>query len=71
MAEADTIMMAISQYNFQLPIEQRLVGTEDEIQAVCEQHRQLWTDSSVGYEQNATILQTKFGRKRYSTATKA
>jgi hypothetical protein len=41
MAEADAIMKEIGDYIFQLPVEQRLVGTQDEIQAVCEHHRQL------------------------------
>ena len=34
-------MKEIGDYVFNLPIEQRLVGTQDEIQAVCERHRQL------------------------------
>jgi hypothetical protein len=34
-------MKEIGDYVFQLPVEQRLVGTQDEIQAVCEHHRQL------------------------------
>jgi hypothetical protein len=39
MAEADAIMKEIGDYVFQLPVErQRLVGTHDEIQAVCEHH---------------------------------
>jgi hypothetical protein len=41
MAEADAIMKEIGDYAFQLPVEQRLVGTQDEIQAVCEHHQQL------------------------------
>jgi hypothetical protein len=41
MAEANAIMKEIGDYLFQLPVEQRLVGTQDEIQAVCEHHRQL------------------------------
>jgi hypothetical protein len=42
MAKADAIMKEIGHYVYQLPIEQRLVGTQDEIQAaVCEHHRQL------------------------------
>jgi hypothetical protein len=42
MAKADAIMKEIGHYIYQLPIEQRLVGTQDEIQAeVCEHHRQL------------------------------
>jgi hypothetical protein len=36
MAKADAIMKEIGHYAYQLPIEQRLVGTEDEIQAVCD-----------------------------------
>jgi hypothetical protein len=36
MAKADAIMKEIVHYVYQLPIEQRLVGTQDEIQAaVC------------------------------------
>jgi hypothetical protein len=41
MAKADVIMKEIREYVFQLPIEQRLVGTDAEILAVCEYHRQL------------------------------
>jgi hypothetical protein len=41
MAQADAIVKEIREYVFQLPIEQRLVGTEAEILAVCEHHRQL------------------------------
>jgi hypothetical protein len=41
MAKADAIMKEIGDCVFQLPVEQRLVGTQDEIQAVCEHHRQL------------------------------
>jgi hypothetical protein len=35
MAKADAIMKEIGDYVFQLPVEQRLVWTQDEIQAVC------------------------------------
>jgi hypothetical protein len=41
MAGADAIMKEIGHYVSQLPIDQRLVGTQDEIQAVCEHHQQL------------------------------
>jgi hypothetical protein len=41
MAKEDAIMKENGDYVFQLPVEQRLVGTQDEIQAVCEHHRQL------------------------------
>ncbi len=39
MAEADAIMKEIGNYVYQMPIEERLVGKQDEIQAeVCEHH---------------------------------
>jgi hypothetical protein len=41
MAEADAIMKKIGDNVFQLPVQQRLVGTQDDIQAVCEHHQQL------------------------------
>jgi hypothetical protein len=41
MAEADDITKESGDYIFQLPVEQRLVGTQDKIQAVCEHHWQL------------------------------
>jgi hypothetical protein len=41
MAEADAIMKEIGDYVFQLPVEQRLVGIQDEMQAECEHHQQL------------------------------
>jgi hypothetical protein len=41
MADADSIIKEIGEYVFQLPDEQRMVGTLDQVQAVCELHRQL------------------------------
>ncbi len=41
MANTDSIMKDIGEYVFQLPVEQRMVGTLEQIQAVCELHRQL------------------------------
>jgi hypothetical protein len=41
MAKADAIMKEIGDYVLQLPVEQCLIRTQDEIQAVCEHHQQL------------------------------
>ena len=41
MAEAASIVNEIEAYVFSLPVEQRMVGTNEQIQAVCEQHRHL------------------------------
>jgi hypothetical protein len=41
MADADSIINEIQEYVFQLPVQQRVVGTLDQIEAVCERHRQL------------------------------
>jgi hypothetical protein len=38
MAETDAVMKEIGDLVFQLPLEQHLVGTQDEIQVVCEHH---------------------------------
>jgi hypothetical protein len=41
MADADSIINQIGDHVFSLPLEQRVVGTVEEIMEVCEQHRQL------------------------------
>jgi hypothetical protein len=41
MAEADKIVYEICDYVFGLPVEQHLVGTNEQIQAVCDLHREL------------------------------
>jgi hypothetical protein len=41
MADADSIIKQIRDYVFSLPLEQRVIGTVEEIMEVCEQHRQL------------------------------
>jgi hypothetical protein len=56
MAEADAIMQEIGDYVFQLPVEQGLVGTQDEIQAVCAPPTAVVVFGWVlQYEQNVTI----------------
>jgi hypothetical protein len=41
MADAISIVNEIEVYVFSLPVEQRMVGTKAQIQAVCEQHKNL------------------------------
>jgi hypothetical protein len=41
MAEATSIVNQIEMYVLSLPVEQRMGGTNEQIEAVCEQHRQL------------------------------
>jgi hypothetical protein len=56
MAKANAIMKEIGDYVFQLPVEQGLVGMQDEIKAVCEHHGQLMLCGLDGYFSG---LQTK------------
>jgi hypothetical protein len=65
-AEADAIMKEIGDYVFQLPVkQQRLFGTQDEIQAVCEHHLYVWmcTYVRMGTSVPVTCISSGFQRK--------